>query len=454
MSNRRNWLKNTAAGFGWLAFSALASEQSLAGPPQGRARRVIFLCMDGGPSHVDTFDYKPELAARDGELSPAGRPGARIKASPFRFQQHGESGHWVSELFPHVAQHADLLCMLQGMHTDRPNHAQACLQMHCGIFQFPRPSMGAWVVHGLGNANHNLPGYVTINPSAVNGGAANYAASFLPATCQGTRLQVRGGGESMMANLENGLRTPREQEQQMELLRQLAAADPHHDPVVENLLTSWEMAFRMQSEFPDVLELRSETAETLAMYGIDDDSEPPAAGGFAGPMATQTGDVFGRQCLLARRLIEAGVRFVEVTASGWDHHRTLKESLSASCEAVDRPIAALLTDLQERGLLEDTLVMWGGEFGRSPWAQGDGRDHNSRGYTMWLAGGGVKPGYRYGATDELGYEAVENPMHIHDWHATILHLLGLDHTRLTFPYAGRDMRLTDVEGKVATDIVA
>jgi hypothetical protein len=257
----------------------------------------------------------------------------------------------------------------------------------------------------------------------------------------------------MMANLENRRRTPQEQEQQMDLLRRLSAADPHHDPVVEDLLASWEMAFRMQSEFPEVLDFRGERRETLEMYGIDENAEP-AAGGFAGPMATASVDTFGRQCLLARRLIESGVRFVEVNASGWDHHRTLEESLTASCESVDRPIAALLEDLGQRGLLEDTLVMWGGEFGRSPWAQGDGRDHNSRGFTMWLAGAGVKPGFTYGRTDDLGYEAVEGKMHIHDWHATILHLLGLDHTRLTFPYAGREMRLTDVYGDVATEILA
>ena len=461
MNTRREWLENVSAGFGWLAFSALAGQQkgvvsaALAeeAAPLARAQRVIFLCMEGGPSHLDTFDYKPELTARDGEPSPAGRRGALIKASPFAFQQHGESGQWISSLFPHVARHADSLCMLKGMHTDRPNHAQACLQMHCGIFQFPRPSMGSWVVHGLGNANENLPGYVTINPSAANGGTANYSSSFLPATCQGTRLQVRGGGQSMMANLENRRRTPQEQEQQMDLLRRLSAADPHHDPVVEDLLGSWEMAFRMQSEFPEVLDFRGERRETLEMYGIDENAEP-AAGGFAGPMATASVDTFGRQCLLARRLIESGVRFVEVNASGWDHHRTLEESLTASCESVDRPIAALLEDLGQRGLLEDTLVMWGGEFGRSPWAQGDGRDHNSRGFTMWLAGAGVKPGFTYGRTDDLGYEAVEGKMHIHDWHATILHLLGLDHTRLTFPYAGREMRLTDVYGDVATEILA
>ncbi len=470
MLSRRTLLKSSCSGFGYLAFAALAHEQAARAsnakanplapkkahfPP--RAKRVIFLCMEGGPSHVDTFDYKPKLSADDGKPAPRGRGafGGKLFGSPFRFARHGKSGLWISELFPELARHADKLCLLNAMHTNLPNHAQAFLQMHCGLFQFPRPSLGAWVLYGLGTTNENLPGFITINPPRQHGGPANYGASFLPAVYQGTRLGRRGAGEQV-SNLRNPRRTLEAQRVQLDYVQELnrgSAESLGENPEIEGLISSYELAFRMQGELPRVLDVGKETAATLKLYGIE---EPRGTGGRRSGFGPAAGGsaTFGRQCLLARRLIEAGVRFVEVTSGGWDHHRNLKESLTGSCTAIDRPIAGLLADLKSRGLLEDTLVLWGGEFGRTPYAQfGDGRDHNNKGYTMWLAGGGVKGGLAYGKTDEHGYLAVEGKVHVHDWHATILHLLGLDHEKLTYRYAGRDMRLTDVKGNVVKAIV-
>lgn len=466
MLTRRTLLKTTASGFGYLAFAALAHEQAARAssekdnplaPKQThfkpRAKRVIFLCMEGAPSHVDTFDYKPRLSADDGKAAPRGRGGfggGRLLGSPFKFAQHGKSGLWISDLFPELARHADKLCLLNAMHTNLPNHAQAYLQMHCGIFQFPRPSLGAWVLYGLGATNENLPGFITISPPQTNGGSANYAASFLPAVYQGTRI---GRGEQV-SNLRNTRRTLDAQRVQLDFVQELnrgTAESLGDNPEIEGLISSYELAFRMQNEMPKVIDLSKETAATLKLYGIE---EPRGGGGRGGFGQTGGGSAnFGRQCLLARRLIEAGVRFVEVTSGGWDHHRNLKESLTNSCTAIDKPIAGLLADLKERGLLDDTLVLWGGEFGRSPHAQGDGRDHNNKGFTTWMAGGGAKGGHVYGKTDDHGFEAVEGKVHIHDWHATILHLLGLDHEKLTYRYAGRDMRLTDVKGNVVKEIM-
>jgi hypothetical protein len=415
--------------------------------------------MEVGPSHVDTFDYKPRLQADSGRSAVAGRGrfAGRLLGSPFEFRQFGECGRWISELFPQVAVHADRLCVHNGMHTDLPNHAQAFLQMHCGLFQFSRPSLGAWVLYGLGTTNENLPGFVTINPPRTNGGAANYASSFLPAVHQATRI----GGTGQVSNLRNARHSASAQRAQLDYLQQRnrgTAAALGGNPEIEGLISSFELAFRMQAELPELLDLSGETRETLALYGAGREPEANARprglfggmpGGGGGPSGT-----FARQCLLARRLVEAGVRFVEVTHGGWDHHRNLQESLRGSCTAVDRPIAGLLTDLARRGLLDDTLVIWGGEFGRSPTAQGDGRDHNHKGFTLWMAGGGVRPGIAHGATDEYGQEVVSGRMHIHDWHATLLHLLGLDHERLTYRHGGRELRLTDTKGQVISDILA
>ncbi len=384
-------------------------------------------------------------------------PHSRLLESPFQFAQHGESGLWMSELMPNLARLADELCVIKSMHTDLPNHAQAFGQMHTGSFQFTRPSIGAWSLYGLGTENANLPGFVTLNPPADNGGARNYGSAFLPPICQGTRIgtnQIPGFYAALLGvdqepgpplrNMSNERYSRTEQRRQIDLLQDLNAHKLRQDgfhPEIEGAIESFELAFRMQDEVPDLLSLSSEPESMLKLYGI-------------GPGLPT--DRFGRQCLLARRLAEGGVRFVELTAPvAWDHHFMLKDELPKSCLATDQPVAALLSDLKQRGMLDDTLVIWAGEFGRTPDAQsGTGRDHNNKGYTIWMAGGGLKTGFAFGATDEIGREAVEEPVHIHDWHATILHLLGLDHERLTFNYAGRDFRLTDVHGRVVDEIMA
>jgi hypothetical protein len=466
MFTRRELLQTTASGFGYLAFSALAHEQAARANPDPtanplapkrphftpKAKRVIFLCMEGGPSHVDTFDYKPKLIADNGKPSNRGRfAGATLLGPQAAFKQHGRSGLWVSDLFPEVAAKADDLCILNGMQTDLPAHPQAFLQMHCGIFQFPRPSLGAWVLYGLGTENQNLPGFVSISPPGNNGGPANYGSSFLPTAFQGTRVDRSG----QIANLSNPRRSVPAQRAQLDFLQSLnrAEADRGADAgAIDGLIGSYELAFRMQAEMPKVMDLSHESRETLALYGIGGGRGGGGGGGGPGGFGA---DAFGRACLSARRLVEAGVRFVEVSLGGWDHHQNLKEGLERNCSAVDKPAAALLADLKRRGMLNDTLVVWGGEFGRTPAAQGaNGRDHNNKGYSIWMAGGGVKGGFRYGATDDYGFEAVQGRVHVHDWHATILHCLGLDHEKLTFRHAGREMRLTDVKGTVVKEVLA
>ncbi|MCF7787420.1 MAG: DUF1501 domain-containing protein [Prosthecobacter sp.] len=458
--SRREMLTTLSSGIGWLAFSALAQAKGGLASKQphfaARAKRVIFLTMRGGPSHVDLFDHKPELIKRDGQTATLGRDsaGAKLFGPVYPLKHFGKSGQWMTTLYPKLAQHADELCIINSMHTDLPNHAQAFGQMHTGSFQFVRPSIGAWTLYGLGTENENLPGFITLNPPADNGGAQNYGSAFLPAICQGTRI----GGSQLpelyaallkkdaapgppMKNIVPAL--PRDlQRAQLDLIRGLNEHKLERDgfhPEIEGAIESFELAFRMQSEVPDVLDLRSEPAHILKLYGIG-----------------QGKDQFARQCLLARRMAEAGVRFIEIASPGnWDHHNRLRELLTTNCAATDQPIAALLSDLKSRGMLKDTLVVWAGEFGRTPYAQsGDGRDHNHKGYSIWMAGGGVKGGLTYGATDEVGHKAELNPMHIHDWHATMLHLLGLDHTKLTYSYGGRNFRLTNVSGEVAKGILA
>jgi hypothetical protein len=459
--SRRAMLKRTTAGFGYLAFAGLsawaAEKNGLLAPKAphfpARARRVIFLCMEGAPSHVDTFDHKPKLAADNGKATRGARGfGGKLLASPWKFNQHGQGGLWISELFPELAARADDLCLLRGMHTDVPAHAQAFLQMHTGIFQFKRPSMGAWTFYGLGSENDNLPGFLSINPPLQNGGPANYGSAFLPAVYQGTPIRTALGGfggpprgpdaGASVSNIRNPRQSSEAQRLQLDLIQSLnreALEREPHDAGIDGAIESFELAFRMQKDLPKVMDLANESAATRALYGL---GEPATEG-------------FGRQCLLARRFAEAGVRFIEVTSGQWDHHQNLKTALGNKALSVDKPIAGLLADLQGRGLLKDTLVLWGGEFGRTPYAQGtDGRDHNAKGFTMWMAGGGVKGGVSYGGTDDYGAEAVEGKVHIHDWHATILHLLGLDHEKLTYRYAGRDMRLTDVKGVVVKEVLA
>ena len=465
--SRREMLKTLSSGFGYLAFAGLAARaaEMATAPREGplapkqphfapRAKRVIFLCMRGGPSHVDTFDYKPKLTANTG--APAIRPGTKLLGSKWKFAQHGQSGLWISELFPNVANHADELCLLRSMQTDLPAHPQAFLQMHTGSFQFVRPSLGAWTLYGLGSENENLPGFVTLTPPAASGGAQNYGSSFLPAIYQGTRIGAdnRPIAGAQIRNLHSPLRTE-VQRAELDLLqtlnRETLRLDPSN-PEVEGVIESYELAFRMQKDMPRVMDLSGESEATKKLYGIADAPSGDGRGQGAGGGST---DDFGRKCLLARRLVEAGMRFVEISHGDWDQHFNLTTALGANCRSVDQPIAGLLTDLKARGLLKDTLVIWGGEFGRTPHAQGnDGRDHNNKAFTMWMAGGGVKGGFAHGLTDDYGYEAIENKVHVHDLHATILHLLGLDHERLTYRYAGREFRLTDVKGNVVKEILA
>ena len=447
---RREVLSTLACGFGWLAFSGLAAHRSASsstGPllPKkvhfpARAKRVIFLCMRGGPSHVDTFDYKPQLFADAGKAGK--RPATKLMAPKWKFAQRGKSGLWISDLFPEVAKHADSLCLLRSMQTNLPAHPQAMVHLHTGTSQFVRPSLGAWSLYGLGTLNQNLPGFVTITPPSGLGGAQNYGSAFLPAIYQGTRIgsDNRKVSDAVVRNLDTAL-NPTAQKAELELIQALnqeALKRDRFNPEVEGMIESFELAFKMQTEMPAVMDLSKESEATKTLYGI----------------GTGATDDMGRKCLLARKLVESGVRFVEVCHGDWDQHFNLTSALQSNARAVDGPIAGLLTDLKNRGLLQDTLVIWSGEFGRTPHAQGgDGRDHNNKGFTMWMAGGGVKGGFAYGETDEYGYEAVVGQMQMHDWHATVLALLGLDHERLTYRYAGRDFRLTDVSGTVVKDVM-
>jgi hypothetical protein len=482
---RRHLLKSAACGFGYLAFAGLAAEAAAAAvqrpatqpavadgsvapgsPPRhyvsplaaktphfaSAAKRVIFLFMQGGPSHVDTFDYKPQLIADDGKAGGRGK----LMAPQWKFQQYGKSGLWISDLFPNVARHADDLCLVRSMHCDNPAHPQATIQLHTGTATFVRPSMGAWVLYGLGTTNQNLPGFITINPPGGLGGAQNYGSGFLPAAYQGTRLD--GDGSRALPNVGNRYLSVPNQRRQLDLVQEMnrdLLARAGDNQQIEGLIESYELGFRMQSAVPDLMELSREPQDVLDLYGIGSGSNAGAGRGMRAMGGGGSPDTFGRQCLLARRFAEAGVRFIEVCHAGWDQHNGLRQRHAANAAAVDKPIAGLLEDLKRRDLLKDTLVVWGGEFGRTPTSQqNDGRDHNHRGYTMWLAGGGIKGGLAYGATDEHGAAAAEDPVHVHDLHATILNQLGLDHTKLTYRYAGRDFRLTDVHGNVVREIIA
>lgn len=451
--SRRDALRIASSGFGMMALGGLGLGAGTTPPhllgaprlPRGKAKRVIFLCMSGAPSHVDTFDHKPALTANTGKTLSGVRRGSTLLGSPWKFNPSGKSGLMISELFPQLAKHADKMCLLNGMHTDVPAHPQAFAKLHTGSFQFVRPSLGSWTLYGLGSANDNLPGFVTLNPPSGNGGAQNYGSAFLPATFQGMRVASgrAGRGRSDASPVED-IKNPRQsvalQRKQLDLVQRLNGEYKRREGAadeIEAVIESYELAFKMQAELPELLDISKERKTTLDAYGIGD-------------AAT---DAFGRQCLTARHLAEAGVRFIEIGAGGWDHHRNLREDLPASCRKIDRPIAALLHDLAQRRMLDETLVVWSGEFGRTPYAQnGNGRDHNNRGFTSWMAGGGIKGGMAYGSTDEHGIEAVTGRMSIHDWHATILSALGMDHEKLTYPYAGRDFRLTDVHGEVPREI--
>ena len=469
--SRRGLLRGAAYGFGLFGLADLLSEGSAAAaamqsppnpmaarPPHfaARAKRVIFLFMHGGPSSIDTFDPKPRLYRDHGKPLPIKRPLSFDDEHPagplmkplWDFHPGGESGIPVSDLFPHVRDVVDELCVIRSMVGEGVDHGAALLQTFTGTSTFTRPSMGSWTVYGLGSDNENLPGFVTIKPALSHGGAKNWSSAFLPGVFQGTAighagLAVDALREEPIEYLVNRGFTAEQQRYELDMLENVNrrhAAMRQYDPELEARIQSFELAARMQVEAPEAFAVESETEATKKLYGLDD----PVTADFAW------------QCLLSRRLAERGVRYIQCTHSyKWDQHTNLYSLHSQNALEVDRPIAGLIRDLKSRDLLKDTLVIWAGEFGRTPVSEGgDGRDHNPYGYTIWMAGGGVKSGHVYGATDDIGYHAVEDRMHIHDFHATVLHLLGLDHERLTYRYSGRDFRLTDVAGVVAKKILA
>ncbi len=433
--SRRHFLQSASCGFGALAFNALAASASPIRNPQSeirntitpRAKRVIFLCMSGGPAQLDTFDYKPQTGSKK-------HPG-----SVFGFSRHGASGIPISELLPNIARHADKLCVINGMHADTGNHAQSFLQLHTGEKLRRRPSMGAWVTYGLGSDNHDLPGFVALNTSKPS----VYSSAFLPPVFEGTPIGVNG--ENMSAatihNIANGHLSHHAKRRQLDLIqamnREHAASRPE-EARLDAVIESMELGFRMQSSAPDLLDISSESQATLERYQV----------GKQEIRGTCKFSDFGHQCLLARRFAEAGVRFIELNHGSWDQHKDHREDLKANCFSTDAPIAALLDDLELRGLLDDTLVIWGGEFGRPGLTPDDGKNetgHNPKAFTFWLAGGGTKRGYVHGKTDPTGARVVENPVHFRDLHATILHLLGLDHESLSFQHEGRLHKLTGPE---------
>jgi hypothetical protein len=464
--DRRQMLRQFANGFGMLGLAGLLADEARAagGDPANplavrephypaRAKRLIFLFMSGGPSHVDLFDPKPALVRLNGKPLPFEQPKlvrtrtTNLLQSPFKFKKHGQSGIEVSDLFPQVASRVDDLCVIRSMVADNINHNGACLQMNTGEQAFSRPSLGSWLLYGLGSENQSLPGFVVISPSQPAQGAPLWSSSFLPAAYQGTLVADLN---NPIADLKSPQLGPDRQRVQLEALRhlnELHRARRQEDSQLSARIASFELAFRMQTQAPEAFAIESESPATKRLYGLNDKAT----------------EIFGKQCLMARRLVERGVRCVQVyhtvtskrsSCQLWDQHGSLKAELSANCGATDKPIAGLLQDLKARGLWEDTIVLWGGEFGRTPTAESaDGREHHPFGFTMWLAGAGIKGGIVHGATDEFGWHAVENKVHVHDLHATLLHLMGLNHEKLTYRHAGRDYRLTDVHGHVVKEIL-
>src|SRR5665213_2248109 len=475
--SRRQMLRRFANGFGVLGLADLLARDltlgSVARPAEvvsgsasvhplsvkpamyaPKAKRVIFLFMSGGPSHVDTFDPKPQLLKQNGKPLPFPMPAlmrtktGNMLGSPWKFQKHGQCGTEISELFPHLSTCVDDLCVIRSMYADNINHNGACLQMNTGEQTFSRPAMGSWLLYGLGSENQNLPGFIVISPSQPAQGAPLWSSSFLPAAYQGTLVADLA---NPIANLKNPQVSSARQKDQLDTLQrlnELHRQQREEDSQLNARIASFELAFRMQTEAPEAFDVERESQATKQLYGLND----------------KTTEIFGKQCLLARRLVERGVRCVQVyhtttakrsSCQLWDQHGGLKTELPANCAATDAPIAGLLTDLKARGLLKDTIVLWGGEFGRTPTAESsDGREHHPFGFSMWLAGGGFKGGQAYGATDDFGWHAVDKKVHVHDLHATLLHQMGLDHEKLTYRHAGRDYRLTDVSGTVVQDILA
>jgi hypothetical protein len=459
--SRRDLLLRCANGFGAVALTALMAEEgrtasSVPTPHFApRAKNVIFLYMDGGPSQIDTFDYKPLLEKYHGrdphsvlKVEPTQFDNVgKVMASPWKFRKRGQSGLWVSDLFPHIAECIDDLCVLRSVVSKSSEHTGANYFLHTGSLFQGRPSMGAWFSYGLGSLNKNLPGFIVLNGGLIPpGGLDNFNSGFLPAAYQGSIFRP---ADPPVANIRRLEATDRQQRDKLDLLRRLdesVFARSGRDDAIESAIANYETAYRMQTALPELMDINGESAATKKLYGLDSKYGP-----------TRT---FASECLIARRLIERGARFLELTCPSvgsdrWDQHSGLKSGHENNAHAVDQPIAALLKDLKSRGMLRDTLVVWAGEFGRTPFAQGgDGRDHNPFGFTVWMAGGGVKGGFVYGETDEWGYKAVANKIEIHDLHATMLHLLGVDHKRLTVRFGGRDMRLTDVHGEIVKDILA
>ncbi|MBG89091.1 MAG: sulfatase [Verrucomicrobiales bacterium] len=460
--SRRDTLNRIAVGFGGLAANSLLASNAFRLP--ARAKRIVFLFMHGGPSHIDLFDHKPKLEKYHGRPLPFSErkvtfaKRGNVLAPPWKLRQVGQSGLWMSKLWQYLPTVADELCMLHSVCETNVAHGGACMKMHTGEEALLRPSMGAWVSYGIGTENQNLPAFVTICPTSLHGGENNYGAAFLPSRHQGVPLGTPGYPNSTAKNakfhyMENKLHDRADQEQQLGLLRRMherSQAQGLTHPDLEARLQSFELAFRMQMAAPDAMNIRNEPESIRKLYGMDDPKT----------------ENFGHQCLLARRMAERDVRFIQVSHAGslpfnneqWDQHSHLEQGHSINVGQIDKPITGLIMDLKSRGLLDDTLVLWGGEFGRTPTTQAGtnpaGRDHHPDGFTMWMAGGGVKRGFRYGKTDEFGYHAIEDRCTIHDLHATILHLLGIDHERLTYRHNGRDFRLTDVYGDPAREILA
>ncbi len=432
-----------------------------------KAKRVIHLWMNGAPSQVDTFDPKPALEKYAGKrpestakLTTENATGG-LMPSPFKFSRHGQSGLEISELFPEVARYADDLCVIRSMQTDVPVHESSNWMMFTGSIQPNRPAYGAWMLYGLGSENQNLPGFVVLGePGQPVNGPSNWSSRFLPGIYQGCQVALpkNYNPREVIPYLRNTQLSPAAQRSELNFIQRLNALHQERrgaENALNARIQSLEMAFNMEGSAADAFDTSQESAATLAAYGLTGPGSELVAKSIAGGFDRLT---YGRNCLLARRLIERGVRVVQIycgKSQPWDHHGKNTDGHRSLSEVVDRPIAALLGDLKQRGLLDETLVLWGGEFGRTPTSQGDdGRDHNHHGFTVWLAGGGVRGGMTYGATDEFGFKAAANPVHVHDLHATMLHLMGLDHEKLTYRYSGRDFRLTDVHGRVVTDIIA
>ncbi len=478
--SRRELFRRAGCGFGSIALASVMQSQGLLlaeddVPGTGKkplnplaarqshfpakAKRVIWLFMNGGPSHVDTWDYKPELAKRDGSELPGFDPNTGffneevgpVMKSPFGFAQHGESGTWVSDLFPEMAKHVDKMAFIHSCHTESNNHSPALFMINTGMARMGFPCVGAWVTYGLGTENQNLPAFVTmydpLRRGLPKGHAQNWGSGFLPGVYQGTALRPSGEPIPNLVRPKN--LTAARQRDQLDFLKALNerhAAEHAHDAELEARIESFELAYRMQTAAPEAFDVNAETAETHKLYGMDDDRCKH----------------FAKQCLTARRLVERGVRFVQIYSGGmenersWDGHKDIVKNHGGFAGETDKPVAALLADLEQRGLLDETLVIWGGEFGRLPISQkgSTGRDHNPHAFTVWMAGGGVQGGVHHGATDDIGFKAVDNRVSVNDLHATILHLVGLEHERLTYRYNGRDFRLTDVAGNVVREILA